>query len=68
MTKPIRTLHRLTYVLAALSAGAQIAAAVMPQQARAEDSQAQAAPQAGEATDQRCSKIPRPASGTHRST
>jgi hypothetical protein len=57
MTKPIRTLHRLTYVLAALSAGALIAAAAVPQQARAEDTRAQAASQAG-AADHWCSRIP----------
>jgi hypothetical protein len=57
MTTPLRTRHRLTYVLAALSAGALIAAAV-PQRARAADSRAQAAPQAGAAADHWCSTIP----------
>jgi Peptidase family M23 len=51
MTTPLRTHHRLTYVLAALSAGALIAVAAMPQRAWAEDSRAQAAPE-------ECSRIP----------
>ncbi len=58
MTTPLRTRHRLTYVLAALSAGALIAVAAAPQRARAENSRAQAAPDAGAAADHWCSRIP----------
>ena len=54
----LRTRHSLTDVLAALSVGALIAAAAVPQRARAEDSSAQLASQAGAAADQRCSSIP----------
>ena len=58
MRTPLRTRHRLTYVLAALSVGALITAAAVPQRARAADSSAQLASQAGAAADQRCSSIP----------
>jgi hypothetical protein len=58
MTTPLRTRHRLTYVLAALSVGALIGATAVPQRARAEDSRAQAAPEAGAAADHWCSRIP----------
>src|SRR5690348_225025 len=57
MTTPLRTRQGLTYVLAALSAGALIAVAAAPQRALAEDSRAQAAPEAG-AADHWCSRIP----------
>ena len=58
MTTPLRTRHHLAYVLAALSAGALIAIAAVPQRARAEDSRAQAAPEAGAVADYSCSIPP----------
>lgn len=58
MRTPLRTPHRLTYVLAVLLVGALITAAAVPQRARAEDSSAQLASQAGAAADQWCSTIP----------
>jgi hypothetical protein len=57
MTTPLRMRRRLTYVLAALSAGALIAGAAMPERAWAEDNKAHAPPEAGSAAD-RCSNIP----------
>jgi Peptidase family M23 len=58
MTTLLRTRAGLTYVLAALSAGALIAFAAVPQRAWAEDSRAQAALKTGAAADHWCSSIP----------